>query len=69
MKSQNPRDTLKKIAKEYGYDVRTLWVMINSFEVLSNKLNIYLEDRKKNSRKILTPALVDEIYLTLGEPN
>lgn len=70
MKSDNPRDTIGKIAKEYGYDTRVFWTIIEPFKELHTDLTNYLANAKKKGKgkKILPPLLVDKIFKTLGEP-
>jgi len=60
--------TLGKIAKQYTIDVRTLWHLINANEGLKAEVERYTANTKNKGRKLLPPALVQNIYTTLGNP-
>ncbi len=59
--------TLGRLAQIYKVRVPILLDWISAYEDLHNELDDHLKGLKKKGQKLLPPALVDKIYITIGE--
>lgn len=57
-------NTLGEVADKYGVTLPTLKSMISLYPLLHEKLKPFFDGQKR----IFPPAIIDDIYKTLGEP-